>query len=59
MRQELFLRFPVEVILALLAMTLILLAVTRVLIALRKPAPVRMPGQAGVLPQAGREPAKR
>jgi hypothetical protein len=47
MSQDLFLQFPVEVILALLAMSLILLAVARVLIALRTPVPVRMPGRYG------------
>ena len=40
-----FFRFPIEVTLALLALVAILLAVGRVLIALRKPVPVRMPGQ--------------
>ena len=44
MSENLFLRFPIEVTLALLALVLILLAVGRVLMALRKPVPVRMPG---------------
>ena len=45
-----FFRFPIEVTLALLALVTILLAVGRVLIALRKPAPVRMPGPHGETP---------
>jgi hypothetical protein len=44
MSENLFLRFPIEVTLALLALVPILLAVARVLIALRRPVPVRMPG---------------
>jgi hypothetical protein len=43
MSDDLFLRFPIEVTLALLTLLLILLAVACVLMALRKPAPVRMP----------------
>ena len=45
MSQNLFLRFPIEVTLALFAVVLILTAVARVLLALRKPVPVRMPGR--------------
>jgi hypothetical protein len=59
MSQNLFMRFPIEVILALVATTLILLAMARMLIALRKPAPVRLPGEARAAPHAGREPAER
>lgn len=44
MGQNLFLRFPIEVTVALLTMIPMLVAVTRALIALRKVAPVRMPG---------------
>lgn len=47
MSQNLFLRFPIEVTAALAAIVLILLVVARVLIALRKPVPVRMPGRRG------------
>jgi hypothetical protein len=50
MSQDLFLRFPIEVTLALAALVLILLGVARMLMALRKPAPVRMPGSHGEAP---------
>lgn len=50
MSQNLFLRFPIEVMAAMVATVLILLAVARVLIALRKPVPVRMPGRQGEAP---------
>jgi hypothetical protein len=50
MSHELFLRFPIEVTLALLALVLILTAVARVLLALRKPVPVRIPGCCGEAP---------
>lgn len=53
MSQNLFLRFPIEVTLAFLALVLILLAVARVLLALRRPVPVRMPGRYGNLPYKG------
>ena len=43
MSQNLFHVFPTPVALALLALVLILLPVARVLMALRKPAPVRVP----------------
>jgi hypothetical protein len=50
MSQNLILGLPTPVALALLALALILLAVASVLVTLRKPAPVRMPGQYGEAP---------
>ena len=50
MSHNLFLRFPIEVTLALLALVMILTAVARVLLALRKPVPVRMHGCSGEAP---------
>lgn len=57
MGEHVFLRFPIEVTLALLALVLVLLAVARVLMALRKPAPVRMPGAYGEAPYKLEAPA--
>jgi heme A synthase len=46
MSQTLFLRFPMPVTLALIAMVLVLLGVARMLAALGKPVPLRRPGEA-------------
>ena len=60
MSQNLFLVFPTPVALALLALVLILLPVARVLIALRNPAPVRIPGLSSCAPsQAEADPWPR
>lgn len=50
MGQDLFFHVPIEITVALLAFVPILLVVLRVMLALRKPATVRMPGHPGEAP---------